>query len=505
MGPGTKVAIIGAGVSGLVAVKSCLEGDLQPICYEQFDNIGGLWSPTEEYREGQGARLYENLISIFSKDMFAFSDFPFSQDTPPCLTHATIFKYLQRYCDENNLRKHIRLGTKVKKIRRSGDYELSGKWVVEAEDSEGVDTSTYDYLLICSGFFKSSRIPDIDGLGTFLGPIDHSKTFWNGQKYREKTVLVVGNSNSAGEIAVDISKYAKKVYLSVGQGTWVLPRVATGGSPLDQLLYRRSNYKSLAKLDGLMCSIANSRINHNTSGLAPPGPPSQGRTMINDDIQLLILCGKIVIVGQLIRLGEQEAEFVDRALVKSVDAILFATGYDWSLEFLDENVEGDEGNLPFYKMVFPVSLPRQSLAVIGCVDPEGPIPPVTELQCRLAVRVFNGKHKLPRLKVMLKDIKKWDDYVLEKFGRFKYRLPHIPYRDELAKELGVTPSWGDLIKAGPWLAYQYFFGPAFSYFHRIWGPNKWPGAKSAIFSALHHGLNTRQTVKVQSQTVRNRL
>ncbi|XP_046579642.1 dimethylaniline monooxygenase [N-oxide-forming] 2-like [Haliotis rubra] len=483
---GKKVAIIGAGVSGLVAVKSCLEEDLQPTCYEQFDNIGGLWNCTKEYREGQGARAYENLISIFSKDMFAFSDFPFSNDTPQCLTNASIFNYLQRYSDSNKLRQHIRLGTRVKKIRRSDDYEVSGKWVVETEDDEGEDTSTFDYVLICSGFFKNGRIPDIDGLASFLGPIDHSRTFWNGQKYREKTVLVVGNSNSAGEIAVEISRYARKVYLSVGQGTWVLPRVAPGGRPLDKLIHRRSNYKSVSRLDGLMCSIANSRIDHKASGLAPPQPPSRSRTMINDDIQLQILCGKIEIVGKLVRLGEQCAEFKDGGPVEGVDAILFATGYDWKLEFLDENIMGDKGNLPFYKMVFPIVLPKQSLAVIGCMDPDGPIPPVTELQCRLAVRVFNGKHHLPHLKVKMKDIRKRDDYVLKKYGRFKYRLPHIPYRDELAKELGVTPSCWDLVKAGPRLAYQYFHGPAFSYFHRMWGPNTWPDAKLAIFNALGH-------------------
>ncbi|XP_067658273.1 dimethylaniline monooxygenase [N-oxide-forming] 2-like [Haliotis asinina] len=479
-----KVAIIGAGVSGLVAVKSCLEEDLEPTCYEQFDNIGGLWNCTKEYREGQGARAYENLISIFSKDMFAFSDFPFSKDTPQCLTNATIISYLQRYSDKNNLRQHIRLGTKVKKVRRSDDYEVSGKWVVETEDDEGEDTSTFDYVLICSGFFKSGRMPDIDGLTSFLGPTDHSRTFWNGEKYRDKTVLVVGNSNSAGEIAVEISRYARKVYLSVGQGTWVLPRVASGGMPLDKLIHRRSNYKNVARLDGLMRSIANSRIDHNTSGLAPPQPPSRSRTMINGDIQLQILCGRIEVVGTLLRFGEQSAEFKDKGLVEGMDAVLFATGYDWKLEFLDVNIMGDKGSLPFYKMVFPIVLPKQSLAVIGCMDPDGPIPPVTELQCRLAVRVFNGKHQLPHVKVMMKDIKKRDDYVLKKYGRFKYRLPHTPYRDELAKELGVSPSWWDLIKAGPRLAYQYLHGPAFSYFHRLWGPNTWPEAKQAIFNAL---------------------
>jgi dimethylaniline monooxygenase (N-oxide forming) len=38
-----KVAVIGAGVSGLGAIKSCLEEGLEPMCFENSNDIGGLW------------------------------------------------------------------------------------------------------------------------------------------------------------------------------------------------------------------------------------------------------------------------------------------------------------------------------------------------------------------------------------------------------------------------------------------------------------------------------
>lgn len=38
-----KVAIIGAGVSGLAAIRSCLEEGLEPTCFERSDDVGGLW------------------------------------------------------------------------------------------------------------------------------------------------------------------------------------------------------------------------------------------------------------------------------------------------------------------------------------------------------------------------------------------------------------------------------------------------------------------------------
>lgn len=41
-----RVAVVGAGVSGLAATKWCLEEGLEPICFEQSEDVGGLWRYT---------------------------------------------------------------------------------------------------------------------------------------------------------------------------------------------------------------------------------------------------------------------------------------------------------------------------------------------------------------------------------------------------------------------------------------------------------------------------
>ena len=35
-----RVGIIGAGVAGLGAIKSCIEEGMEPVCFEQRDDIG---------------------------------------------------------------------------------------------------------------------------------------------------------------------------------------------------------------------------------------------------------------------------------------------------------------------------------------------------------------------------------------------------------------------------------------------------------------------------------
>lgn len=44
-----RVCIVGAGVSGLPAIKCCLEaGGIDPICFERSTDIGGLWRFTTD-------------------------------------------------------------------------------------------------------------------------------------------------------------------------------------------------------------------------------------------------------------------------------------------------------------------------------------------------------------------------------------------------------------------------------------------------------------------------
>ena len=44
-----RVAIVGSGVSGLVAIQACLEKGLEPVCFESSDGCGGLWRGRGEY------------------------------------------------------------------------------------------------------------------------------------------------------------------------------------------------------------------------------------------------------------------------------------------------------------------------------------------------------------------------------------------------------------------------------------------------------------------------
>ena len=77
-----SVAVIGAGVSGLAAIKCLLEEDLDFVCYEKSQDICGLWRYKEDHQDDQSASIMRQLVANTSKEMTAFSDFCPPQQFP---------------------------------------------------------------------------------------------------------------------------------------------------------------------------------------------------------------------------------------------------------------------------------------------------------------------------------------------------------------------------------------------------------------------------------------
>ncbi|XP_071110353.1 flavin-containing monooxygenase 5-like [Haliotis cracherodii] len=487
---GLRVAVIGSGVAGLASVKSCLEEGLEPVCFEQHSDIGGTWYVTEEFRPGQGARAYDSLILNTNKGLTCYSDFPFPEDAPPFPTGQHMYPYLKSYAEKFGLEKYIQFNTKIHTVTRSNDYETTGSWDVETEVNGDRKWTTFAAVFVCTGVNAQAYTPNIEGVEKFAGTVEHSQTFKSGSKYQNQRLLVVGNAHSAGDVATDTSRHAQQVYLSVGGGTWILSRCQDGGVPLDFMLRRIFTILPLPEslFGQAIMRKANARLDHVKYKLFSGIPAPVGAVMINDELQMRIVCGKVKIVGNLARLGERHAEFDDGTTVSDLDGVIFATGLQRNLPFLDPVVGASEEKLEWYQMVFPVHLPHATLAMIGFLRTHGSLVPVAELQARLAARVVSKKHKLPTKSVMLKNIDRWNNSFLRTYGYYKYSFPNVQLRDEIAAELGVKPSLLEVLRLGPTVAFQYYFGPAFTVQHRLTGPGAWDGATRACAEAQLGGF-----------------
>jgi dimethylaniline monooxygenase (N-oxide forming) len=97
-----RVAVIGAGPSGLTAVKELLEEGHQPICFEKAASLGGVF----RFGEDDGV-VWESCRLTSSGLLTAFSDFPVTPEFSGHMTARQYVDYLTRYCAAFDVTRHI--------------------------------------------------------------------------------------------------------------------------------------------------------------------------------------------------------------------------------------------------------------------------------------------------------------------------------------------------------------------------------------------------------------
>ena len=109
-----RVLIVGAGVSGLPAIKCCLDDGLEPVCLERSADIGGLWNYENSLAsKDEIATVMRSTIINSSKEMICYSDFPIPAEYPNFMSNRFALQYLRSYATNFGLMNHIRLNTEA--------------------------------------------------------------------------------------------------------------------------------------------------------------------------------------------------------------------------------------------------------------------------------------------------------------------------------------------------------------------------------------------------------
>lgn len=114
--------------------------------------------------------------------------------------------------------------------------------------------------------------------------------------------------------------------------------------------------------------------------------------MFNDELPARILCGTVTVKPNVKEFTETSAIFEDGTVFEAIDCVIFATGYSYAYPFLDDSIiKSRDNEVTLFKGIFPPSLEKPTMAVIGLVQSLGAVIPTTDLQSRWAVRVIKGK------------------------------------------------------------------------------------------------------------------
>ncbi|XP_075396589.1 flavin-containing monooxygenase 2 [Tenrec ecaudatus] len=505
-----KVAVIGAGVSGLISLKCCVDEGLEPTCFERTEDIGGLWRFKETVDDGR-ASIYQSVITNTSKEMSCFSDFPMPEDFPNFLHNSKLLEYFRIVAEKFDLLKYIQFQTTVLRVEKCPDFASSGQWEIVTVSHGKERSAVFDAVMVCSGHHILPHLPlqSFPGIKNFKGQYFHSRQYKHADGFEGKRILVIGIGNSASDIAVELSKKAAQVFISTRHGSWVTSRISDNGDPWDMISHTRfatmlQNTLPRTVLKWMMEQQMTRWFCHENYGLEPENKYLLKEPIINDELPSRLLCGLVKVKSRVKELTETAAIFEDGTVEEDIDVIVFATGYTFSFPFLEDGLVKVENNMvSLYKYIFPPQLQKSTLACIGLIQPLGSIFPTVELQARWVTRVFKGLCTLPSESIMMADIIKRNEKRIDLFGESISQIlqtNYIDYLDELALEIGVKPDLFSLLLKDPKLATKLYFGPCNSYQYRLVGPGRWEGARSAIFSQKQRILKPLKTRSVKASS-----
>ena len=217
----TRVAVIGAGPSGLAVLRAFQSAAKKKakipevVCFEKQSDWGGLWNYTwrtglDEHGEPVHGSMYRYLWSNGPKECLEFADYTFEEHfgkaIPSYPPRAVLWDYIKGRVEKAKVRKWVRFSTPVRMVEWDAKKK---KFNVTVHDrvKDKMYTEQFDNVVVASGHFSTPQVPEFPGIKTFGGRVMHAHDFRDALEFKGKHVLIVGRSYSAEDIGSQCWKY----------------------------------------------------------------------------------------------------------------------------------------------------------------------------------------------------------------------------------------------------------------------------------------------------------
>lgn len=393
-----RIAVIGAGCSGITAVKNLLQAGLNNVvCFEKNNQLGGNWIYSPDLSHSS---VFETTHIISSKKLSQFSDFPMPDDYPDYPSHQQLHQYFTNYATHFDVIKYIKFNTEVLEASLTKDK----KWKLDLNNN---NSEIFDYLLIANGHHWDPLLPKYKG--NFTGQFIHSHQFKNNKPFTNKKILVIGGGNSACDCAVECSRVAQLTDISMRRGYYIVPKFMFWGQPADVLYEKMLQLPKWLRIKILSVAYKLMVGDMTNYGLQKPKHKIlQAHPTLNSELLYMLRHGKVKARKDIARFNGNTVFFADNTQ-QNYDTIIACTGYKISFPFFKTNIiDFSKGAVPLYLHVFhPL---YQNLFFIGLVQPMGCIWPLAEAQSKLVANTILQNYKLPvdmlrRIKKNIKNIR----------------------------------------------------------------------------------------------------
>lgn len=370
---GEAVCVIGAGASGLIAVKNLRENGFEVDCYERDTVLGGLWNPSNQH-----SPLYPNTHLVTSRSQTEIPDFPMPDHWPDYPSAAQMLEYLKSYAAHFGLAEHIWYGSEISHIESvdGARFEV----VVKPAAGSAARRLRYAAVIVATGHHWVPNLPSYPGQDLYRGTVLHSSQLGDGSRLRGKSVLVVGGGNSGVDIACEAAVSAARCVHSVRRGYWHLPKYL-GGEPSDYALARlHSRPKWIRRfltdrlLKGPRRLSARMGMDEPDHAHTDEEPIRNGRYLehVGD--------GSIERRPEIARFEGGEAVFADGTEMRP-DLVVLATGFRPKIACVPPELLGINEDSPHPRLMARMFSPEaETLAVAGLVEPGVGVLPIVHWQ-----------------------------------------------------------------------------------------------------------------------------
>lgn len=289
--------------------------------------------------------MLKSTVTNTNKYRNSYTDFPFGDDVPTYPSAAQVAQYIDDYAEHFGVTKHCRFEVKVTRLDRSED---GTQWELRCTDRNGKATvERFDRVIVATGAFSSPLMPKVPGLQTFQGQVLHSQAFKDPAAFAGKRVVIVGFSNTGGDIATSLVGIASKIYVSHRSGVRIGKRDFV--KPAENKLTRRIAAIGLAVNNAYPkfgSKLAAALFEYNMKKTFPniqpewkllPAPPiGNSPPILNDKIVDCLASGTIMSVAGIVCVTPdgKGVVFADGTTLASIDVLIFCTGYSATYSML---------------------------------------------------------------------------------------------------------------------------------------------------------------------------
>jgi indole-3-pyruvate monooxygenase len=312
----TDTLVIGASAAGLATAAQLRRRGLEFDILEAEAQVGGPWRTR-----------YDRLHLHTPRSVSGLPGLPMPRRWPRYVARDQVVEYLERYAARFGLQP--RFGERVTRVER-----LAAGWEVSTTDGAWRSRN----VVVATGLARVPVCPAWPGLDRFGGAVVHSSQYQNGERWRGRSVLVVGFGNSACEQALDLIDHGAAAHLAVRSPVNAVPRDVFGAVPVLHIARLLSPLPPRLA-DALSWPILRlARGDLRRLGLRPL--PYGALTQIVRDRRIPLLdigtlaairSGRITLHPGIDHVTEREVVFCDGTAL-AVDAIVLATGYRAGLE-----------------------------------------------------------------------------------------------------------------------------------------------------------------------------